>query len=133
MRKSYQSKGQWFIISAVMVSAAFLVISSFLATYSEVDSSRSATINEDFIYKNVREQFQRVVTNSPCENLSTNLREFKYFAEKTVGEMGYLLVINYTEPACPSKYVEMGLLIGSDKMIVYEGLNASEVIPGFEY
>lgn len=132
MPKSSRSKGQWFMVSAVMVSAAFLVISSFLTSYSSMDSSKTATYNEDYYYNNVKEQFMKVVEQSDCGNLTSNLNEFKYFAEKSMGELGYLLFINYTVEPCPSKNVKLGMLLGSEKMVLYENVNPNDIIPGFD-
>jgi hypothetical protein len=115
-----------------MISAAFLAISSFLSSYSAVDSSKSATINEDYYYHNIKEQFNNVVSSSSCPELAEKLKEFKYFSEKSVGELGYFLLINYTIVSCPPKDVRMGIIIGSDKMVIYENINASEAIPGMD-
>jgi hypothetical protein len=109
-----------------MISAVFLVISSFLASYSAVDSSRLATINEDYYYKNIKEQFWDIVSTTDCEVLPEKLDEFRHFTERAMGEMGYMLYINYTI-SCP--FVDMGMIIGSDKMTIYENINASEFVP----
>ncbi|MEM7819672.1 MAG: hypothetical protein QXD48_02480 [Candidatus Aenigmatarchaeota archaeon] len=132
MPKLSRSKGQWFIISAIMVSAAFLIISIFFKGYYGIDTSRPTKLSEDYYFMNIKEQFNKVVQDSNCTNMDKNLKEFKYFSEKVMGELGYFLYINYSIISCPPKNIRMGMLLASDKMILHENINPNDVIPGIE-
>jgi hypothetical protein len=127
------SKGQWFLISAVIVSGAFLAISVLFRGYYEIDTSLIAKYNEDYHFQNIKEQFNNIVQVSDCTNMEKNLKEFVYFAEQSMQERGYLLFINYTiyyiDDSC---IVRRGFLLASEKAVIYENINPSDVITGYE-
>ncbi|MCX6819126.1 MAG: hypothetical protein NT129_03970, partial [Candidatus Aenigmarchaeota archaeon] len=58
MRRSYlsnsYSKGQWFLISTVMVSAAFLAISFLFEEYFAVDNSAMARIADNYYFDDIK-------------------------------------------------------------------------------
>jgi hypothetical protein len=132
MRKSYHSsKGQWFIISAVMATGVFLAISGLFKTYNMIDTSENARMSEDYYFSNVREQFNSVVAQTPCTSdntvLSRNLREFKAFSEKSMAEMGYLLYLNYSLTGCTVS--GNGILLASSRMAICQNVRVADVLP----
>jgi len=143
MPRSYQSsksdknnisKGQWFIISAVVVSGAFLAISFLFRSYYDTDTSSVTRYDEDFHFQNIKEQFDNTIKLSNCANLEKNLKEFVYFAEQRMQENGYLLVINYTIVGCEADVgnVRRGILLASENAVLYDNINPADVIPGYE-
>lgn len=120
-------KGQWFIVSAVMATGVFLVISMLFRSYTVIDTSESARVSEDYYFNNVKEQFGAVVTASDCTNMDTNLREYRAFAEREINSLGYRLFLNYTINDCATQQVTMGLLVASNRFLIYEGVNPADL------
>ncbi len=123
-----RSKGQWFIVSAVMVTGVFLVISGLFKSYSLIDVSSTARPNEDFYFYNIKDQFNSVVQGSDCASMDKNLREYQAFAEREVNNLGYRFFMSYTINDCAAKSVSLGLLIGSNNLVVYENVNPDDIL-----
>ena len=117
------SKGQWFLVSAVMVSGVFLSISGLFKTYALVDTSETARTNEDFYFNIIKQQFNAVVAGSDCSNMDRNIRGFRAFAEREMNNIGYRFYLTYTISSCASKAVDLGLLVASNRLVVYENVN----------
>ena len=123
-----RQKGQWFLLSAVVATGAFLVISGVFSTYSSIDPSVIARSNENFHFSQIRNQFQNVVSGSQCADLDANLREFTAMARKEMAEHGYLLYINYSLSGCG--VARHGFMLASDRVIIVQNINANDIIPG---
>jgi hypothetical protein len=119
-------KGQWFLVSAVVVTGVFLVISGLFKTYSLVDTSSAARADEDFHFHNIKQQFSSVVASSSCADMDKNIREYRALAEREMNNFGYLFFMNYTIQDCNSKQVTLGLLIASHRFVIYENVNPSD-------
>jgi len=131
-RSSRYSKGQWFLISAIIVSGAFLAIAALFRGYYDIDTSTIAQFNEDYYFKNIKDQFNATVQDSNCTDMQENLDEFAYFAQKNMEERGYLLFMNYTIDNCLLKNVRLGMLLASERAILYEDVIPADVITGYE-
>ncbi len=98
-------KGQWFIISAVFISSAFLVISSMFGGYFLTDLS-SAVTDEDNYYKDIVEDLNRIVYSPDCPSYSSELedivKDYETFAEDRLKRMGIStsITIDYTTLQC---------------------------------
>jgi hypothetical protein len=88
------AKGQWFILSAVIASAAFLSISLMYRGYFSIDTSSLAKVNEDFFFLNALEELNKTVSFSSSDaQLSENFRDYSEFiTEKALG-YGYSMTI----------------------------------------
>jgi hypothetical protein len=124
-------KGQWFLISAVIVSGAFLAISALFHGYYDIDSSVIGKYNENYYFQNIKDQFNNIIQASDCTNMAANLKEFVYFAEQSMQKNGYVLFINYTIINCADKNVRRGFLLASNKAVLYENVNPEDVISGY--
>ena len=122
-RKGCIMKGQWFIISAVIASSAFLGLSFLLKDYFVVDSSSSAAVSNDFYFNSIREQLDSIITNTVvsgnCINLTTNLNEFKTVTEKTLGTKGLFFYLDYNIKDCPTKAVDFNFMVASQDQVIY--------------
>lgn len=118
MHKSYKSKGQWYIISAVMITGALLLISFLIKNYFISDPSDVARLREDFLFNNMKEQLNRTVDISSCDDLDSNLNEFVYFTRQRMAEKGVLLLVNFSVSSCPPKVVTFSMALASDKMSI---------------
>jgi len=119
-------KGQWFLISAVVASGVFLALSALFKSYFVVDPAFTARHNEDFYFNNVREQFNNVISASDCTSMDRNLREFRAFTQRELGNMGYFLFMNYTFD-CNAKTSKLGLLVASPNMLICQNINVKDI------
>ena len=122
-------KGQWFLISAVVATSAFLAISFLFKGYFVSDATDTAKMNEDYYFHNIRQQFNNVIAQSDCTRMDRNAREFRVFAEREIGNLGYLLFLNFSISDCSTKSYTLGLLIASERMIVCQNVNADDILP----
>ncbi len=125
-------KGQWYLVSAVMVSGAFLVISALFKNYYIVDTSQIAMMNEDYYFWDLRSAFEKTIEDAGfdqpgCTNLNRRLDEFMVFSQKSMAEKGYYLFMNKSID-CANEKVEYGMLIASGKSMLYYNVKPEEVI-----
>lgn len=129
-------KGQWFIISAVVASSVFLGISMLLKDYFIIDSSKSATINDDHYFYNINREVDNIVAHTPttpgnCINLTTNLDAFKALAQQEMAARGILLSLEYNIVQCSPNHVNFDILTASNGEVIYNFTtrkSASEII-----
>ena len=101
-------KGQWFLISAVIASSVFLVISVAMRNYHALDTSAASRRNEDFYFMQVEQglietakimkaNFDKADADAPagskpvfdCTGFKKNLSDFKNYAKVTAEGLGY--------------------------------------------
>ncbi len=94
-----RSKGQWFLISAVIATGAFLSISLVLKDYFVIDASDQARGREDYYLSNIKDQFVQVVEQSPCgpgdETMASSIDSYIAFVRGRFSELGYFIYIEY--------------------------------------
>ena len=122
-------KGQWFLISAVIASSAFLTISFLFRSYFAADSTEVARINEDFYFHDIKQQFDILANEQDCANYDSNFREFRAFAEREMGNLGYLLYMNFTIDDCSQKKYRWGMLLASERMVICHNVTVAGVLP----
>jgi len=139
MRRSSRSndrnsriKGQWFLISAVVISGAFLAISVMFKDYLILDQSVVVRMDEDFYFHNIKEGLNRTVNITgfdlpDCDSLKTKLDEFIFFSKERMAENGYYLYVEKSVD-CIANTASFGILLASDRMVVYENVNPDEVL-----
>lgn len=128
-RSSQLSKGQWFIISAVVMSGVFLVISSMLKVSFGVDPSDVGRRDEGFYFNNIKEQISNI--ESKClsgGDMPRDMKEFAEFSRRSMESRGYFFFMNYTINGCSAESV--GLMVASEKGFFYQNLDPNEVVPG---
>lgn len=118
-------KGQWFIISAVIASGVFLAISVLFRDYFLVDSSVTASINEDFYFTNIEDQLYSLKNlDNGCAipaEYEQNYREFREFLTQKTAAMGYFLYINKTS-SCPDP--AFSIMLASERMTISKNVDA---------
>ena len=112
-------KGQWFLISAVIASGAFLAISILFNNYFIVDTSTPALIDGDYYFNSVKNGINKTIAFSACVNLTRNLDNFVQFNKRELAEVGYFLEIKYTQGVCSasSKGINYAILLTSEKYV----------------
>jgi hypothetical protein len=128
-RSLQSSKGQWFIISAVVISGVFVIISSMLRVSFGIDASDVARRNEHFYFNNIKEQVGNVELR--CQqgsDFAKDLSEFLYFSQKSMESKGYFFFMNYTIDGCTAR--SLGIMIASEKGMFYQNVDPNELIPG---
>ena len=119
-RNTFGSKGQWFIISAIIVSSSLLTISVLFKSFSSVDTSKSFQIEEDYLAQSIENAFNSTIISNGydqpnCVNLNRELNEFVIFSRRKLAESGYLLDIKY-DVNCLNRKTDFNIFIASDKL-----------------
>ena len=119
-------KGQWFIISAVVVSSVFLGISLVLKDYFVVDSSSPAKTADIFYFKSINVQLDNIIKNTvtddhpTCINLSTNLNELNATAVNVLASKSIFYYLKYNIKSCDTTNdVDVDLLVASQNGMIY--------------
>jgi hypothetical protein len=123
-------KGQWFLVSAVIISGAFLLISIIFKDYLFLDQSSVARMNEDFYFNNINEQLNSIVAiygYADCSNLNEKLDEFAFFSKEKMAEKGYYLYVSKNID-CVQQTATFGVLLASDRMVVYENVDPEDIL-----
>lgn len=124
------SKGQWFLVSAVIATGAFLAFSVLFKDYFAVDVSRAVMVDEDYYFRSVKDGLQKTAAVSCPDNRAfrRNAAAFAEFTKERLAEKGYLLTIiahgnDINSIACALNFHENFplLLLQSDKAQVWEG------------
>lgn len=93
-------RGQWFLVSAVVASAALLFISTLATEFFVVDLSLFPKIDEPYVFENVVRNLNETVVNyvllSPKER-ALRIKEYIEFVSEKLGARGYYLeIVNET-------------------------------------
>ncbi|MFA4819336.1 MAG: hypothetical protein WC613_00075 [Candidatus Aenigmatarchaeota archaeon] len=119
-------KGQWFIISAVIISSVFLGISLLLKDYFVVDPSSPARISNDIYFNSITKQLDNIIKNTvtddnpTCRNLSTNLKELNATAWNILAPKGIFFYMKYNINDCDvTNNVSLDFLVASQDGLIY--------------
>jgi hypothetical protein len=136
-RRFFSLKGQWFLVSAVIASGAFLAISILFNNYFVVDKSEPALIEGDYYFAVVKSGMNRTIWLSNCTvaggitNMERYLREFVQFSKDELAAVSYFLHVEYTINDCAAKRVNYGILLASEKYVRCDNVaNPQAVLPG---
>ncbi len=137
MPSGHAVKGQWFLISAVVISGALLTISVLFRDYFTADASKVALMDEDFYFNDIKYGMKDILANHCPGNDegARNLKEFIEFSRRKMQEKGYILEVVWSDPDCmdysnPNCNINCGntlqqnfplILLKSDRMEVWEG------------
>ncbi len=130
LSQSGRKKGQWFLVSAVVISGAFLLISILFKGYLVLDQSAVARMNEDFYFHNIEEQLNGIVNTygyADCSNLNEKLDEFAFFSKERMAEKGYYLYVS-KNINCAQQTSSFDILLASDRMVIYENVNPEDIL-----
>ncbi len=137
MERKIYKKGQWFLVSAVIASGAFLAISILFNNYFVVDTSDPALIDENYYFNLVKSGMDKTVQFSNCSvtggmtNMDRNIRAFVDFSKQEMAETGYFLHVEYSIVDCSSKKVNYGILLASERYTRCDNVaNPQAVLPG---
>ncbi len=145
------TKGQWFIVSAVIATGAFLSISLVLKDFFVVDASNDARTREDFYLWDIRDQFERTVQLSTCNEMQKQLDDLIAFSRSRLQESGYLVYAEYQltsgktksyaydcaedDPGTPLvnervRNIDKGIVVATEKAVYHYNIDPSKVIKG---
>ncbi len=135
----FSSKGQWFIISAVIASGAFLIISVIFRGYFATDTGKVALTDENYYFFSIKSGLNQTISiscsqgSNPAETRSIterNLREFVQFSKDNLAKIGYIAEIvfdenNWARICDADNILAMSsvklILVKSEKAEVWEG------------
>ncbi|MEM7816598.1 MAG: hypothetical protein QXZ20_01655 [Candidatus Aenigmatarchaeota archaeon] len=110
-------KGQWYIISAIIVAGALIVISNIFRSY-DYDYSYIIRMQEDFLFRNVEQELEKTILYSRSyEELEYNIKHFIMFSQRRFSELGYSLrIINETSLALPPAKIRFRIDLISERV-----------------
>ncbi|OGI15922.1 hypothetical protein A3K63_01025 [Candidatus Micrarchaeota archaeon RBG_16_49_10] len=94
--RSSLGKGQFYLLTAVVIVGFFFLMSKYINPYSFIDSSQAVIDDEIFFFNNLRNQAERVVKLSNDTTLAPNLESFSDIADEVAQEKHYIFSMNYT-------------------------------------
>jgi hypothetical protein len=117
-----RKKGQWFIVSAIIASAALLALSFVFRGYFVTDTSLVQLNDESFYFENIKASIEEVKSVSDCDNIEKSLEELDHFTTESLIKRGILFKHIY-DTECPifETVNTRLLLIQSDNMEVWDG------------
>ncbi|MBI4019378.1 MAG: hypothetical protein HY364_03925 [Candidatus Aenigmarchaeota archaeon] len=122
MRRSFVSKGQWFIISAVIISGALLAISFIFRGYFAADTSAVQLNDQSYYFYSINESIANIhASNTDCTTKQKDMEELEHFASQEMIDKGIALAMIY-EVDCTSNTINKKvLLLHSGDMEIWEG------------
>jgi len=95
------TKGQFFVISVVIITVSIVGIMNVLSTHGELHLTEFHSYEEDRLFRNIKEGIEHTAETSECPSpRKRNLREFKDMAEEDIRMKGGYLNITYRD-YCP--------------------------------
>lgn len=91
-------KAQFFIISTIIVSFALVSMQLLFAGYNLTDPSKLFTLQEDYLFDNVRSAINTTFYSSLCPFTERNLNEVKADVESQLRGRRMLLNVTFTDP-----------------------------------
>mgnify|MGYP000574844841 CR=1 FL=1 len=93
-------RGQWFLVGAVVASAALLFISTLATEFFVVDLSLFPRMDEPYVFENVVRALNKTVVNYvllSAKERALRIREYiEFVSEKLAGRGYYLEIVNET-------------------------------------
>ncbi|MBI2972120.1 MAG: hypothetical protein HYY37_06900 [Candidatus Aenigmarchaeota archaeon] len=95
-------KGQWFLISAVVASGAFLAISLFFRGYFSASPEKVALADEDYYLWMIKDGMKKTIdiscsqgglTLTERQNAERNLNEFIQESKNSLAALGYVVEV----------------------------------------
>lgn len=100
MPRWLSSKAQFFIISMVVIITVLIGIQNLFAGYYDVDLSGPYKKQEDFWFRNIKEQVTRRIKQGECPELEADFVEIKISTEKYLAKKGVEFIIENKTPIC---------------------------------
>jgi plastocyanin domain-containing protein len=92
----FKFKGQFFILSAFVMVTIFLLLSQFIQPSIVYDTSLIVQADEAFIFNNIKEKSEEIVSISKnCNELRFNLEEYRNFVERFVTQKNIQLTYDF--------------------------------------
>jgi len=89
-------KGEFFVLTAVIIVGVFYAMSRYINPYAFIDTSSAARGGEIFFFNNVKDKAEKTVRLSDSyDDLKWNLLQYKDFVEYAGADEGYRLVFSY--------------------------------------
>ena len=129
---SNSSKGQFIIISAVVIISVFYLVSRWMEPYTIPDTSRIVLIDEYFVFDNIeKEALDTVNSSTSCDDLVNNLDEFERYMEDYAFKK-LIVYFDYTlETPCYQYDPEFPILVIFDIQIESEDTKLTSTFYGF--
>lgn len=110
MHRSSRYKGQWFIISAIVISSAFLAISSVFRGYVNTDTAIPHLSDDGVFFDSIRESIKNADDSNDCTTMGKSMEELAYLLRKQSAERGIAVTLDYDVCATNPTGVHVSLL-----------------------
>jgi len=120
MPNLFGKKAEFFILTTVVIVAVFYALSRYVNPYAFIDTSKAAGSGEVFFFDNVKDKAIKTVEISNPSDLSTNLKTYKNFVERSASDKGYNMIFNYTVNA---NRVDIHMILSSPKYNLITSFN----------
>lgn len=122
MRSLSNKKGQFFILTTVVIVGVLYTLSKSISPYSSIDTSRVVSGDEIFFFNNVKNKTVKTIGLSDSTTIQNNLVEYKKLVEEMSNKKGYSFVFNYTIDSAPNT-VTLRMLMMSEKYTLFSEFN----------
>jgi len=125
-REQFSKKGQWFLVSAIIITSSLLSISVVFKNYFLTDASKIAKMNDDYLLMNVETQLTKIIDSTGydqpgCTNLKSALDSFIDFSDEELSGRGRLVTISYIVD-CAGRKTSIYMSMSSDEMSISKTL-----------
>ena len=104
-------KGQFYIISAVIIVATLIAVSRYIADYQQVNLQKVGELNELNYISYVRESLSQLPRSSSCNRLSEDTDSEIKDLKNMLAQRGISLSVSYQITSCPT--VQFSYIIDS--------------------
>lgn len=95
-------KGQFFIISTVIIIAALIIITQYFYDYSKTDLTEISDLQELYYIQDVKDSLTRTVELTDCAYMDSELEYTEDFLKDKLLERGIILTITHDSTVCPT-------------------------------
>ncbi len=96
----HKGKGQFFIISAVIISSILLVVSNYFSSFSAISLTGNAEISELEYIKMIKDNLRNTAAFSTCDRLDEDVSSAEAFLSGKLAEQGIELSANHLIVSC---------------------------------
>jgi hypothetical protein len=95
-----KGKGQFFIISAVIIASILLVVSNHFSSFSAISLTGNAEISELEYIRMIKDSLKNTAAFSTCDRLDEDISSAEYFLSGKLAEQGIELSANHQIISC---------------------------------
>ncbi len=103
-------KGQWFIISAIVISSAFLAISTVFRGYVNTDTALPHLNDDGTFFDAILESIKNIEDSNDCTTMGKSMEELVHLLKQQSTARGIVATLEYDVCATEPEGVHVSLL-----------------------